>query len=311
MPPEDTVQIDNAVVSDSSAYLLSAGTIFLWTLGVIIAKAVRDDIPLIGLSFMRWSVAVLFMLPFVWKELGRNIDVIRNNARLLTFQGVLLVSSSTMLFYSVNYTTAINATLVNAAQPMATGIIAWLILRESLNRLQIIGVALAAVGVVLMITKASWSVLITLDFNAGDLILVLAVIGYGWYSTNLRKLPHTLSKLAQLTIMLTMGCLLMSPVFIAESILVGPFPLNMESVTAVVSIALLVSIVAMSMWTKANLLIGPSRAAVFVCLMPLYGAIMATLFLGESLQVYHVLGAGFVCCGIFLVVHRSRRARDD
>lgn len=294
--------------SDTKAYLLAAGTIFLWTLGVIIAKAFRDEIPLIGLSFWRWIAAVVIMLPFVYKELFAKFDVVKDNIMLLASQGLLLVGSSTLLFYSVNYTSAINATLVNAAQPVATGIIAWIIIRESFNRIQMAGIAMAAAGVILMIAQASLEVLASLNFNVGDLLLLVSITGYGLYSVNIKKLPHSISSFSSLTIMLLIGCVGLLPFYIHEHNSVGAFPVTLSSITAVVSIALLVSMLSMIMWNKSNKMIGPSRAAVFVSLMPLYGALMATTYLGEQLHMYHVAGGILICSGIFLVVKKRSKA---
>lgn len=298
------IELENQkqVVNETQAYLLAAGTIFLWTLGVIIAKAVRDDIPLIGLSFWRWIAAVAMLLPLVLKELIEKFTIIRENFALLAFQGALLVGSSTLLFYSVNYTSAINATLVNAVQPVATSLIAWIILRERFNFKQIMGIVLAIAGVLFMITKANLNILTSLDFNKGDLLLVIAITGYGWYSVNIRKLPAQLGVFSALTVTLFIGCLFLLPFYLAEAHYVGPFPLTYSSVGAVLVIALLVSMLAMGMWSKSNHMIGPSRAAVFVTLMPLYGAILATTFLGEVLYAYHITGGILVCSGIFLVV---------
>lgn len=305
------IELENQqrVVNETQAYLLAAGTIFLWTLGVIIAKAVRDDIPLIGLSFWRWVAAAAMLLPLVRKELIEKFSIIREHSRLLAFQGALLVGSSTLLFYSVNYTSAINATLVNAVQPVATSLIAWIILHDRLNFKQIIGVILAAVGVIFMITKASWEILRSLDFNKGDMLLVIAIFGYGWYSVNIRKLPAGLGIFAALAVTLFIGCLFLLPFYLAETYYVGPFPLSYSSVGTVLAIALLVSMLAMGMWSKSNHIIGPSRAAVFVTLMPLYGAILATAFLGELLYAYHITGGILVCSGIFLVVTRRSQGK--
>lgn len=295
--------------NEFEASLLAAGTIFLWTLGIVVAKVFKDEIPLVGLSFWRWVAAIFILLPFVWKEILSRRDVIRQNFLLLVSQGIFLVCSSTLLFYSVNYTSAINATLVNAAQPVITGVIAWIILRETLRPIQVIGISLAAAGVILMIVRADWQILTSMEFNKGDLLLVLAMIGYGTFSVNIRKLPRELGSFATMAVVLTFGCVGLLPFYLFETYQVGGFPVTFKNVAAVILIALIVSILSMLMWSKANRVIGPGKASVFVCLMPVYGAIIGTTYLGEQLYSYHIAGGVLVCFGILLVLNKKKQPK--
>jgi drug/metabolite transporter (DMT)-like permease len=245
------------------------------------------------------------MLSLVWKELREKREVIGQSLGLLWLQGALLVISSTLLFYSVNYTSAMNATLVNAAQPVATGLIAWLILGEGFTRKQLRGVLLAVCGVILMIIRADLDALMALDFNRGDFLLIFAILGYGLYSVNIRRHPASLSVMATLTLVLFFGCICLLPFYVAESILVGLVPFNWNTLIAVSALALLVSILAMVMWNKSTAMIGPAKTSVFIALMPVYGAVMAVIFLDEQLYFYNAVGAALVCVGILLAVKQN------
>ena len=182
----------HVVAGQNQAYALLAGTVFLWAVGVVIARGVHDEIPLIGLSFWRWCTAVVILLPFVWRDLKARSALFRKYLPLLAMQGMLIVGSGTLLFYSLNFTTAINATLVNAAQPVLTVLLAWVVLKERLNRLQLAGIISAFTGVGIMVTRASWDVVTHLDFNIGDFLVILAICGYALYAINIRKLPGEL-----------------------------------------------------------------------------------------------------------------------
>ena len=89
----------------------------------------------------------------------------------------------------------------------------------------------------------------------------------------------------------------------AESFYVKPVSFNLKFTGIIMILALLVSILSISMWNTANAVVGPGRAAIFVNLMPVYGSVLAIVFLGEKLYLYHVAGAVLVCTGIFLVVN--------
>ena len=294
----------HAVIGPNQAYLLLTATVFLWSVGVVIARGVHDEIPLIGLSFWRWCAAVVLLLPFVWRDLHARSTLLKQHLPLLIIQGILIVGSGTLLFYSLNFTTAINATLVNAAQPVLTVMLAWVVLNERLNRLQLIGILSAFTGVGIMVTRASWNVITNLDFNLGDILVIVAICGYALYAINIRKLPATLGTFPALLVMLVSGSLFLLPFYLAESFYLKPVSFSMKFIGIIIILSLLVSILSISMWNTANAVVGPGRAAIFVNLMPVYGSILAILFLGEKLFAYHVAGAVFVCAGIFLVVRR-------
>ena len=93
------------------------------------------------------------------------------------------------LFLAVNFTTAINVALVNATQPILTVLIAWILIRDEIKNIQILGIVAAFIGITVMVTKADFRVLVNLDFNVGDFITVLATSFYSCYAINIRKMP--------------------------------------------------------------------------------------------------------------------------
>ena len=294
-----------ALVEPKQAYALLTFTTFLWAVGVVIARGVHEEIPLIGLSFWRWSAAAVMILPFVWKELGVKLDLVRAHLGILVIQGMLIVGSGSLLFYSLNYTTAINATLVNAAQPVFTVLLAWIILNDRLNGYQITGILSAFTGVGIMVSRADWNVISDLAFNTGDFLVILAICGYALYAINIRSLPRELGTFPALFVILVSGSIFLLPFYLAETVYLKPVTVSLKLIGIVMVLALLVSILSISMWNKANSIVGPGRAAIFVNLMPVYGSILAILFLGEALHLYHVTGALLVCAGIFLVVKKQ------
>lgn len=284
------------------AYLLIIITVFLWAIGVVIARAVHDQIPLIGLSFWRWLLAAILLLPFVAKELRQKADIIKNNIRILIIQGILIVGSGSLLFYALNYTTVINATLLNATQPVVTVTLAWLLFQERLRPVQLAGIISAVLGVGIMVARADWHTVSNMEFNTGDLLVILAIIGYAFYAINIRRMPKDLGTFAALAVILFAGSIFLFPFYMAETILVQPMSFNLLTITIIFILTIIISILAMGMWNYSNHIVGSGRAAVFVNLLPVYGAILAITFLGEELFSYHLLGAVLVCAGIILVI---------
>ena len=289
-------------ISVRQAYVLLATTVLFWAIGIVIARGVREEIPLIGLSFWRWFAATLILIPFVYSDLKNKFDIVKANLRILTIQGFLMIGSGTLLFYALNYTTVINATIVNATQPVVTVAFAWLILGDRLKGIQMLGIVSAFVGIGVMISRADLNTISRLNFNIGDLLIIIAIMGYALYSINIRKMPKDISPFTALSVILFAGSMLILPFYVVESIYVKPFPVSLLTISIILILALLISIASLVMWNLANSVVGPGRAGMFVNLIPVYGTILAITFLGESLFIYHVIGTALVCVGIFLVL---------
>ena len=289
-------------ISIGTAYLMIAITVLLWAISVIIARDVHDEIPLIGLTFWRWVIAIVVLLPFVFKDVVKNLDIIRRHWVTYFLQGTYMVAGGALLFTSLNFTTAINASLVNTTQPAMTALLTWVIMKDRLKGIQYFGIASAIAGLIFMISKAEISTLLNLNLNIGDLIVVVAILSYSMYAIGLRKLPPGLSTFPTLFVILFFGMFSLLPFYIGETILVGPVPFTLHTFVIALILAILVSIGSLALWNNGNRVVGPHRAAVFVCLMPVYGSILAMTFLGEEIFAYHIIGAVFVIAGIFMVV---------
>jgi len=289
-------------ISMGTAYLIIAITVLLWAIGLIIARDVHDEIPLIGLTFWRWVLAIAVLLPFVIKDVLNNLDIIHQHWRTYFTQGTFMVGGGALLTTSLNFTTAINASLVNSSQPALTALLTWIIMKDRLKGVQYLGIASAIAGLIFMIAKADIATLLNLNFNIGDLIVVLAILSYSMYAIGLRRLPPGLSTFPTLFVILFFGMFSLLPFYIGETILVRPVPFTLHTFVIALILAIIVSIASLALWNNGVRVVGPHRAAVFVCLMPVYGSILAMSFLDEEIYSYHIIGAIFVIAGIFMVV---------
>ena len=292
-------------IRTTHAYGLIAATVLTWAIGVVIARAVHQEIPPIGLSFWRWIMATLILLPFVWGSLRKDTQLVIKNLRYFWVQGIFMTGGGMLLFLAVNFTTAINVALVNATQPILTVLIAWILIRDGIRGIQILGIVAAFLGITVMVTKADLSVLMNLDFKVGDFITVLATTFYACYAINIRNMPKGIGTFPALFVILLMGSLTLFPFYVLEAVFIRPTLFSGKLVIVVVVLALLVSILSIAMWNTGNAVIGHNRAAVFVNLMPVYSSILAIYFLDERLYLFHVVGALFVCAGIFMVIRRD------
>ena len=155
-----------------------------------------------------------------------------------------------------------------------------------------------------MLLQGDWHVLLDLDFNPGDFVVLLAMFGFATYGINIRRIPAEFHVTESLFAIILLGLVPLLPFYLVESFAYRPVPVSVQSVGVVVTLALLVSVLGMLMWTRGNQLIGPNRAAIYVNLLPLFGALLAVLFLGESIRAYHVAGGVLIGSGMWLALRR-------
>jgi drug/metabolite transporter (DMT)-like permease len=289
------------------AYALLTATMAMWAICLVVARGVHETVPPIGLAFWRWFGAALILLPFVWGDLVRAWPIVRARWRMFLSLGAVLAAAGVGLVLSVQYTTAINATLVNASQPAITAIGAAMLGRDRLTPWQWLGVAAATVGVVVMAARADLEVLRTFAFNAGDIIVFIATFGYAAYALNVYRLPNEMKLFTSLFLVTVIGAAVIFPVYVWESLAIRPMPLTWEAAGAAFTLAFVWSVLSIFTWNAGNRAVGPARAGMFVNLFPVFSAALAIAFLGERLYAFHLWGAAFVCLGITLVVLAGRK----
>ena len=285
-------------------YLMLAGVVFGWSSGVVWVRGVHEVIPPLGMSFWRWFIGALMVLPFARASLKKDGALIRKHLVFYFMMGGLIVGGSTLSTVSLNFTTATNVGIVNATQPMMTVLVAWAFFKDKLNAWQWAGIFVAFAGILAMVSKADLAVFLDLSFNVGDFIMIGAVVMFAYYANNLPRLPSSVSFVSSLFVVMFAGSLLLIPLYALESIVLKPVPVSTQAVVTFFFLALVPTVIPTIMWNRAVPAVGVSRSAIFVNLMPVFTAALAIGFLGESLFLYHVTGSLLVFAGIVLVVWR-------
>ncbi|WP_445939611.1 DMT family transporter [Pseudomonas sp.] len=275
-----------------------------WSGNALVARAFAGEIPPFALSFWRWSLALVLLLPFVAKPLWQHRAALRTAGwRLLLLAGVGIAGYNSLLYAAAQTTAAINITLVNTCLPLMTFIGAGLLLGEWPHRRAWWGMAVAAGGLLVLISKGSWASLSGLAFNKGDLIMLLAVADWALYSLLLRRWASYLlpiPPLALLGVLMLLGVPLILPFYLYELAQGAHFNLTAENMAAISYTAIFASLLAYLAWNHAIRVLGAAKAALSNYLMPVFTAILGWLLLGEGLQSYHWLGAVLIFAGLLL-----------
>ena len=273
-----------------------------WAGNFMIGKhAFLTEIPPLSLVFYRWSLVWIILLPFTYKEIIEYKETILNNLPLLFFLGLTSVGLfNSFTYLSLVHTQVINASLFNTAIPAIIILLCFLFKIEKTNKFQILGLIISVVGILAIITKLKLNILLSLNFNKGDLIMIGGVLTWGIYSTLLKKKKFTLPLLTLVHVICTFGLISVLPQFLYEFSHGQIIKFDTNLVYTLIFLALFPSIGSYYCWAGAVSIIGANRAGIFLSLIPLFSTIMAIAFFKEQFQFFHLIGAVLIVLGLFL-----------
>ncbi len=278
----------------------------IWASNAVAGRFAADHIGPATLTLFRWLLASLVILPFALPHLRRDWPQLRRRWRYIAGMGICGFAGFNLALYTaLNHTTAIFATIAQAAIPMMVMMASLLVLRERMTPGQIGGFVLTVAGIAVTIGEGRLLVLLEQSIGPGELWMFLATVLYATYSYFLRYRPdvHALSFIGGMVFAATLFAL---PFGIAEIGRIGLPEMSREVVFLVVYTAVMASLVSQSAYAAGVAIIGPSRASLFINAVPVFGAVLAMLLLGEVYRWYHAAGLVLVMGGIALAEHSRR-----
>ena len=284
------------------AYIMLVCASLFWAGNFMIGKyAFLSEIPPLSLVFYRWSLVWIILLPFTFKELIKYKDTIINNLPLLFFLGLTSVGLfNSFTYLSLIHTQVINASLFNTAIPAIIILLCFLFKIEKTNKYQILGLIISVCGILAIITQLRLNILLSLNFNKGDLIMIGGVLTWGIYSTLLKKKQFTLPLLTLVHVICTLGLISVFPQFLYEFSNGQIINFDTNLVYTLIFLAIFPSIGSYYCWAGAVSIIGANRAGISLSLIPLFSSIMAIAIYDEVFQFFHFIGAILIILGLFL-----------
>ena len=278
----------------------------LWIVNSVIARRAPGVITPHVLALGRWTLAAL-MLGFAARaELWRQREEVRIHARRYIALGALgMWICGAAVYFAGQTTSMMNISLIYAASPVmiALGSVLWL--REPFSTKQVLGVALALVGVVHVVVQGQWLLLAQLVFVPGDLWIAAAATAWAAYCMLQKHWGSPLSASAQLAVVSAGGVLVLIPFAIWEQASGAPV-LGWSALALVVAAAVFPGVLAYGIYGWTQSVLGPGPVAMTMYLGPLYAAVVAWLFLGEALEMHHLIGGVLILSGVGLVVAGKR-----
>ena len=287
---------------DKTAYIFLILATLFWSGNFIVGKAASlFEIPPFTLNFYRWTFAWLILAPFTLKEIFQKKEYILKNLKLILILGITSITIfNSIVYYSLNFTQVISGVLMISTIPVMIIFFCWIFKIERTNFYQILGVIFSLLGVVVIVTEADLGKLLNLNFNKGDLWMVVAMFSWAMYSALLRKKKFELSQISFLQTIISAGLILLLPAYLIEMALGYRLNIHLPFILTLSYVVLFPGLASFFFWIKGISIIGSNRAGIFLHLMPIFSTVMAILILKEKFMTFHLIGALLIVTGIIL-----------
>lgn len=297
----------------TNGFLLLILANMIWGGNFVIGRIGVDFFPPVLFSLMRWLIAFLLLTPFMTKQLKNDWNIIRKHMKILLLLAVTGIAGyNTIIYFALQYTTSINASVVNSTTPLFIAILAVFLLREKLLAHHAAGIILSVFGILFVISKGSVEVFLSWQINAGDFYVLAAVFMWALYSVIVKKYADVLPLVSSFYVSVFLGIFLLAPLSLIEYFwLEAAKPVfTLPSIGILLYVGFLASIMAFLSWNFGVHIIGAAKAGVFLNLLPVFAIIFALCFTQEKLYLYQIIGGGIVILGVVLSSRKSLRFKN-
>lgn len=274
----------------------------LWGGNFVIGRAVTGEIPPFTLALLRWCLAFIIFFPIAYKQAKKDWPKFKEHWPIVIVLALTGVASfNTLVYIGVYYTTSINASLMNSLTPIFIYILSFIFLKIHVSRFQIIGTIISLLGVLFILSGGSLSNILNFTFNKGDLIVLVAVLGWSIYSLLVKQYADRLPGFSTFLVTIAIGAIMLVPFSVYElATLPTPIIWSGKIIGTILYVGIFASIVAFLSWNKGVVLLGANRASIYLNFIPVFATIFACLFLGEQLYLTQIIGGLAVIGGVIL-----------
>ncbi len=294
-------------LSPNTALLLTVPPL-MWAGNAIVGRVLAPLCPPITLNLLRWSLAALVLLPFAWSAWRSGLlrQGLREAWRPLALMGLFGIGCyNSFQYLALQTSTPMNVTLVASSSPVWIMLVGALFFGVRPLRLQWLAALLSISGVLVVLTQGQWQALTRLELVPGDLFMLVAQLCWAVYSWLLMRaaLPAGLRAdwAAFLLLQLGFGVMWSGVAAVAEWQLAEPaLVLDWRLFAGLSYVVLGPAVLAYRCWGLGVQRAGPTVAAFFSNLTPVFAALLSATLLGESPRLHHLVAFVLIVLGIVL-----------
>jgi len=283
------------------AYGMLVMTAVFWSATAVAVRASAGDIPPHSFTFWRWAIAFVLFLPFAAKPFWQQRAIYRKHWLMMCGLSFTSIAGFTIFYFlGLQATTAINASVLSGATPIAIVIVSFIILRIKLTPTVIAGTVLGIIGSLVIILNGDLGALSTMTLGVGDLCIVVAMTFWAIYTVCLKWLPPNLDPFGLILVLIGLSLPMTFPFYIWEIEQGQFFDLDVRNIGLILFTAIFPSVVAYLFWNKGVEVAGPNAAGFSSYLIPAFGTVLSVLLLGESFELFHGIAIALIFSGLYL-----------
>lgn len=296
---------------NSKIYFLMVVAAFVWSGAFIAGKFAVPHMPVFTLTFLRFLIASAVLYPIMRVHNNHHPEdkfkLTKQYIPLFLFTGIVgMAGYHTLFFTALKYTSAINSSIIGAMNPIITTLIAVIFTKQKTPLFQIAGILISFAGVVLTISGADLNVLVSMNFNKGDIFMAAAVICWASYAVMSREKGADVPPLA-LTFYSFLFCTcFLIPFVIAEHPSFNSIPAT--AICSIVFMAVFSSVIGYMLQQIAIKKIGASKSSVFINLVPVFSIILSVIILGEELLPVKIFTSFLIITGVCICQFSGSKA---
>jgi len=285
--------------------------VLFWSGYFVIARFIHDDISPIELVFFRWFGTLIALSPLLFIHRKKIFSSIKNNFLIMIALSLLGISGyNSFVYLGLQTTTATNALLINSSTPIMIILLAAGILKQKMSLFQIIGIGLSTLGVIFLVLQGDFTKISSLGFNPGDIWIVIAGLSWALYSVLMKYKPKDLRALEFLSAIVFLGSIVLLGIYLYSGY---GFSTGITAVGnnywVILYLVIFPSILSYIFWHKGIDEIGADKTGQFTHLMPIFGSILAFIFLNETLELFHLMGMVLIGFGIYLSLFLKKKIK--
>jgi len=290
---------------NSRAYFYLCVTALFWGGNSVAGKMAVGHVSPMMLTTLRWVFALVVILALMTPQIRRDWDKIRKHwLQLLAYGAIGFTTFNALLYSALKYTSAINAVILQAGIPMLIFLFNFVLFRTRASIAQVIGFTVTLIGVLVTAAHGDISSLLTLEFNFGDALMIIACVVYAGYTVALRYKPtmHWQSFIAAPAFGALLSALPLLFWEIGTGTAIAPDPTGW---IIVLYAAIFPSLMSQVLYVRGVEMIGANRAGLFINAIPVFGTLLSVLLIGETFHLFHLVALLLVLGGI-AIAERGR-----
>ncbi|TCS37130.1 threonine/homoserine efflux transporter RhtA [Reinekea marinisedimentorum] len=302
-----TISSPNLKALFTTIALLTLPPLF-WAGNFIVGRSVSGVVPPLTLSFLRWVIASLVLLPFTWRILAKEWPLYRQHRRRILLASVTgICAFNSLIYVGLQSTTANNAMILNAFIPLLISLFGVLFLKLQLRVNQWLGMIISFMGVLAIVSHGSLQQLLSFSLNPGDIWVFSAMICWAVYTLTIKNMPAAINRYGLMSIQMMIGVVILLPFYLGELTTVGAPQWSYHAAFALAYVGIMPSVVAYLIYSTSVARLGPARAGQSINLLPVFGVVLSLLFLGESIHLYQLAGMALIFAGLFATTRSAGR----